>query len=143
MFTRIYIIDDDPIDRFIARTVVSSFCRDSEIEDFSEASSALNKLRHLAENDAFAFPKLILLDINMPLMNGFAFLDQLKVFPYPYIKNCSIFMLSSSANAKDLEQAMSSNVVKTYIIKPLTHQLFNNIIELESTKRQSSNVDPR
>jgi len=124
MFTSIYIIDDDPIDRFITKTVIRSFCLDSEIEEFSEASTAMTALRLLAENDAYRWPELILLDINMPVMNGFAFLDQLKEFSFPFLENCSIFMLTSSSNAKDVEQAINTTLVKTYIIKPLTHSLF-------------------
>jgi CheY-like chemotaxis protein len=141
MFTSIYIIDDDPIDRFITRTVIRSFCPDSKIEEFSEASTAMTALRLLAENDAYKWPELILLDINMPVMNGFTFLDQLKDFSFLFLENCSIFMITSSSNAKDVEQAMNTTLVKTYIIKPLTHSLFTNILEVESSRRPSSKVD--
>lgn len=135
MFSSIYIIDDDPVDQFIAQKVVNSIYAKSGIELFSEANSALAKLHLIANEDPTAFPELILLDINMPLMNGFGFLEKVRLLPPTCIENCMIVMLSSSVNRTDIEKAMTDGIVHTYLVKPLTKQVLDKVLQVKVAKR--------
>jgi CheY-like chemotaxis protein len=131
MAAYIFIIDDDPIDQFVAKKVISSVYIGSTIEVFSQAGSALNRLRWLAANEASHFPGLIFLDINMPIMNGFGFLEEFSGPMYEFTANCRVIILSSSLHEEDISKAMSHKVVKSYVSKPITTQILEYGIALK------------
>ena len=123
MAFHIFIIDDDPIDQFVTQKVISSLYTGSQIETFSQASSALAKLQCMAQEDTAHFPHLIILDINMPIMNGFDFLEGFAQLPTFLLSKCRVIMLSSSLHYQDISIAMTYKEVRTYISKPLTTQI--------------------
>jgi CheY-like chemotaxis protein len=123
MLTSVYIIDDDPIDCLIAQKIISSSCEHCDLTLFHSPTKALEALKELARENPSAFPHGIFLDINMPLMNGFTFLDHFMLLPAQVIKETSIFMLSSSISAEDISKAMDYKVVNTYFSKPLTSKV--------------------
>jgi CheY-like chemotaxis protein len=71
---------------------------------------------------------IIFLDINMPEMNGFDFLDELKVIAGDHFdQGCKIVMVTSSLNEKDRERAMSYPFVSNYMEKPLTLEYLSSL----------------
>jgi DNA-binding NarL/FixJ family response regulator len=131
MAAHIFIIDDDPIDQFVAKRVISSVYTESTIEVFSQADLALDKLRWLIANEASRFPGIIFLDINMPIMNGFGFLEEFTELLYGLNASCRVIILSSSLHEEDISKAMAHKVVKTYISKPITTQIIEYGIALK------------
>jgi CheY-like chemotaxis protein len=131
MAAHIFIIDDDPIDQFVAKRVISSVYTESTIEVFSQAGLALDRLRWLTVNEASRFPGLIFLDINMPIMNGFGFLEEFTELLSGLNASCKVIILSSSLHEEDISKAMSHRVVKTYISKPITTQILEYGIALK------------
>ena len=113
------IIDDDPIYVFGAKRVLeyANFCSNFMI--FENGKEALDTLVPLLKKDG-DFPGIILLDINMPVLDGWAFLDELK--DIDKAKELTIFIVSSSINKKDREKARSYEMVTNFIIKPLTKE---------------------
>ncbi|MBD8487578.1 response regulator [Echinicola sp. CAU 1574] len=115
-FDSIVLIDDDPINNLINKRLISKMNLSSNVEEFLEAENALEQIIALGHNKKL----LILLDINMPVMNGWDFLDQ-------YEQNCTgrddvILMLSSSIDFQDRKKSEEYLSVQGFIEKPLTSQ---------------------
>jgi len=115
----IVLIDDDPISIFISTSMLQSNT-EFRIIPYENAMDALDQLRQWSSLNAGPFPEIILLDINMPLMDGWEFLDEFQKFPRVLTDNCCVVMLSSSADVRDVEKSRSYSVVKDFISKPLT-----------------------
>jgi CheY-like chemotaxis protein len=126
---RILIIDDDPVNNMINQRLIKKFNSNFEIETVMDATKALDKL----ENEPDARPDLILLDINMPVMNGWEFLEAVRE------KNLSIVvvMLSSSIDKHDRSKSSSYPVVVDYLIKPLSIQRLQEVFERHGFQHQS------
>lgn len=114
----ILLVDDNYLDNYINNHVIE----DNNIaEKITIMDSPLNALSFLEEikNDFEAFPDLIFLDISMPKMDGFGFLEEFVKFPKAVEKKCVVIMLTSSNNPNDKARAFEFEVVKDYFIKPL------------------------
>jgi CheY-like chemotaxis protein len=111
----VLLIDDSEPDRIYTGIVLGRSGLPFEVRDFESARDALTLLA-----DAPQPPSLILLDINMPGMNGFAFLDAYEKLPEAHRRNTVVVMLSSSPADSDRQRALAHAVVKDYVVKPLT-----------------------
>jgi CheY-like chemotaxis protein len=119
----ILLIDDDSVNNLVnTRIIRRHFGFDPTV--FDEAERAL---QHLQTCDRTQFPELILLDINMPEMNGWDFLDALKTLPMELQHECRVIMLSSSIDVHDFKKASSYPFVQDFISKPLTAEALNVI----------------
>ena len=107
----ILIVDDNEADQLIANIAITDYDDQITLYKAYDGQEALELLNTLAEP-----PSLLLLDINMPRMGGFEFLDRYKAL---HDASAVVVMLSSSNQEKDKQKAFSSGLVKHYIIKPL------------------------
>jgi CheY-like chemotaxis protein len=118
------VIDDDDINIFIIKKIVEKTGYDINMVSKSNGQLAIDHLDNLLENNE-TFPQLILIDINMPVLNGWEFLeayDQLNIQ-----QRVDMYMLSSSVYENDIEKAKTYKKVKGFISKPLS---INRLIEL-------------
>ncbi len=116
-------MDDDPIANFINRAIVEE-CSVFEVEIAENGLEALDVLKACLLNSEC--PELILLDINMPIMNGHEFLEALEKVPEkPQMK---VIILSSSGAQKDIDAVYKK--VEAYITKPLTESKFQQILKI-------------
>ncbi len=118
MTKQFLIVDDSYIDRLVAGMLVK---RSFNIQDVVELSGGKLALDWITDNSGSLTKRLvILLDIMMPQMNGFEFLDQFEHLD-PSIKNSTtIIMLSSTIDPDDIERARKHPCVKKLISKPLS-----------------------
>jgi len=122
----VLLIDDNDIDNYINNHIVKKSKISDKISIKNSAIKALEYLESIKDN-VEEFPDLIFLDIGMPIMNGFDFLEELVKFPIVVNNQCSVVMLTSSNDKNDIERAKQFFVVKEYLIKPLKLDLLGTI----------------
>jgi CheY-like chemotaxis protein len=121
-FKKVMVIDDTPVDRYIAERCMLKYQFAEKVILMESSVGALNFLAALNDKPE-ELPELILLDIRMPQMDGFGFLERFADLSDSVKKNCNIMMLSSSANPLDKERAMANPYVIRFLVKPLTSEL--------------------
>lgn len=124
----VLILDDDDVSNFIYKKIIESSGIANEIVTFQKGRLALEYLIERI-NVKEGFPDMIFIDINMPVMNGWDFLDEYKEKVAPKVdKFVFISMLSSSVYKEDIQKAQSYEVVNEYISKPLTQESVAELI---------------
>jgi CheY-like chemotaxis protein len=124
-FSTVLLIDDEPIANFLHEIVIRQVGIGQEVLIFQQASRALDYL--LATFPPATPPSvLIFLDINMPLMDGFDFLEELQRKGYSALL-ASIVILSSSTHPIDQQKAKQYGI-KYYLSKPLTQSILQDFI---------------
>ncbi len=112
------VVDDQDVDRYIVSRNAKKYCLAEEIVTKASANAALEYLAQCSSNPA-ELPQLIFLDINMPEINGFEFLEHYELLPESVKSNCIIMMLSTSLYPVDHELAIANKYVKRFLNKPL------------------------
>lgn len=120
----ILIVEDDDVTRFLMMRVIKKVVQQQPILTASNGQEALGVLNQVCATEVC--PKLILLDINMPVMDGFEFLSALQESPLASLP-LKIVMLTSSANPLDVARA-NSYQVNGYLQKPLTEDKLKVIL---------------
>lgn len=119
--TTVLLIDDDEINNLICTKIIKKNDFADSIETCLGAKQALNYLHDaLDKKTGKPLPELILLDINMPAMNGWDFLEQYEKITELNKKDIVLIMLSSSMYVDDINRAKAYDTVSDYITKPLT-----------------------
>jgi CheY-like chemotaxis protein len=122
-YPTIMLIDDNEIDNLINQKMIEAAAISEKIFTYTSAKSGLEFLKNMEKLDLAdkILPDLIFLDIDMPLMDGFQFLDEFEKFSPTLKKKCKIIMLTSSINPQDYNLAKKYNTVKLFLNKPLAH----------------------
>lgn len=127
-YKKILVIDDLSIDRLIVERIIRGMNFSEAVVGFESAKDALIYLQDLDENTGY--PDLILLDIAMPIMNGFDFLDAFQVMPQPLKDSCKVVMLTSSLSTADYERVNSYDIVKGFLVKPFSKSMLATLENL-------------
>ena len=125
-YKKIMVIDDTHLDRFVAEQLLTKNAVAEEVICVGSAQHGLNYLNDCVVNND-PLPDLILLDIRMPEMDGFEFLEEFDKMPEAITSVCNIMMLSTSLDPEDLEKVQSNRHVKKFINKPLSKDKVNTI----------------
>lgn len=123
------IIDDDEVNNFICVRQLRAASFAEEAEFLLSGQEALDKLKSDAENAPENLPDIIFLDINMPMMSAWEFLQEYDPLSTKFVKEVKLFILSSSVYRKDQLRALDHDVVVDYLYKPLTKELLNKVKE--------------
>lgn len=117
-YKKAMVIDDNPIDLYVAKVVMAGSGFAESVLCINSAREALAHLRSLGETPA-EIPDFIFLDINMPEMTGFDFLDEYRHLPEDIRRKCIIMMLTTSLDETDRVRAEGNEFVKRFLNKPL------------------------
>ena len=112
-------IDDNDIDNFINKKLLLKTKFAVDIVEKKSATSALDYLKSMVDEPENV-PDIIFLDIMMPVMDGFDFLEEYDSLSDVIKSRCRIIMLSSTESFKDLNRANSNKYVYKFLNKPLT-----------------------
>ena len=125
-----YIIDDDNLYQFGMKRMLHHIAVETEIKQFHNGLEAIEFLTENKDKKS-NLPNIIFLDINMPVMNGWQFLDNFIALNLPASKHITIYMITSSVDNAEILRAASYKEIKNYIIKPISFdnmkEIFNNI----------------
>jgi CheY-like chemotaxis protein len=123
----IALVDDDKIFQLIATRNIKAANFSGQILQFNNGSEAIEYLeKHASEKSAL--PDVLFLDINMPLVDGWMFMEDYVSLKDRINKNIRIYMVSSSIDPKDIERAKSISDIREYITKPISRQKFAELI---------------
>ena len=134
MISSILVIDDCDLSQMVAQMEIEQFSADIQILEAFDGLEALELLRGLPSP-----PDLILLDINMPRMNGHEFL---AAYASEFTEHCKVAMISSSGLPSDRDECAQYPFVHHYLIKPFSRQHLNEVMESEQAKKVMQPAPP-
>lgn len=119
MLNKILLIDDNEADNYLHRMIISEADVTESIVDRRDGVSALEYLKTMEESE---LPELIFLDINMPRMNGWEFLEAYNELPFAKKQSVLVIMLTTSIFPKDRQRAEHLPNFSGFLNKPLTEE---------------------
>jgi len=124
-YKSVLLIDDSYVDNLINSKIIESLHFADEVKIINSPFEAISYLKEAAQTGEL--PDIIFLDIRMPAMNGFEFMNKLEPIKHLLPSNLKIYMLSSSLDPSDLRKVKENNLVTNFIGKPLTARALEEI----------------
>jgi CheY-like chemotaxis protein len=133
------IIDDSELDCFIAKKIIGQNNDRIKVTAYLDANIALRQIKEFNNDAADAFT-VILLDLYLPVMNGFEFIEEFEKLPYSVRNKYVVYVLSSTMNQSDVNRINRSESIVRLLNKPLTKVNFNSILaDMQDIKSLKSN----
>lgn len=122
------IIDDDPIFVYGTKRLMDEINFSDTIIVYDNGQDAIDGLNEMTANGN-DLPSVIFLDLNMPIMNGWEFLEDFIKIPNNNRDKVTVYIISSSVDPRDLERIKNYKVVNNYILKPLSPEDLHSVLE--------------
>jgi CheY-like chemotaxis protein len=125
------LVDDDKVYQFTSKMILEATQLTNKITTFFNGKDAIDFFLDVQNHQMELLPDVIFLDINMPIMNGWNFLEEFDKIYDSLPKKVLIYVVSSSVDESDMEKSKSFMSVTDYVIKPINKEkyrllLFNN-----------------
>lgn len=125
----ILLIDDDDINNFLSEELIALYWPSAKVSAIMYVEEAIKALTKKIKSQE-TLPDVILVDLNMPILNGWDFVEAFEKFDPEATKNTRIFIYSSSVYYKDIEKSKQYTCVKKFYSKPITQQ---QVVEMMQT----------
>lgn len=126
-FETVMIIDDNTIDLYISSRLIIKNYFGKKVLEYSDAKEALEYLQDHKDNIA-ELPQVIFVDIYMPMMSGFEFLEEYDKLPLDLKNNCRTYIVSSTIDNDDILRARRDRNVISLQVKPINKEFLDRII---------------
>jgi CheY-like chemotaxis protein len=123
----IWIVDDDNIYQIIVRKIISKIELFSSFSSYKNGKDAIDALKKAVENNE-NIPDVILLDINMPIMDGWEFMDEIVLYKSKLNQKIAIYIVSSSIAVQDKDKAKTYTEISGFLSKPITMDALYEIV---------------
>ena len=124
-YNNVLLIDDNEIDNFINERIITTSAFAKNVVVKKSANDALDYLKQIKGKDEQ--PDVIFLDLNMPVMDGFGFLEEFDKLNDTIKKNSKVIVLSSSISPEDINRASTNPYVYKYLNKPLSDKYLDAV----------------
>jgi len=128
---RVAVVDDDSSYQFLTSRTIRSIGHTDVILQFYDGSEAIHYLSQYAD-DPLQLPDLLLLDINMPRVDGWMFLDEFSTIKNRIAKKIQIIMVSSSIDSRDVARARENTNILDYVMKPVSAEKFRELLNTKA-----------
>lgn len=123
----LFLVDDDEIFVFLTKRTIEETNLADQIKIFGNGKDAIDFLRQAVQNKEM-LPEIIFLDLSMPIMDGWGFLEAYVALKPKLDKRITIYILSSSVSPHDIERAKTISVVSDFIVKPIVKDQFMEVV---------------
>ena len=124
------IIDDDLIYISLVKKIIERKNLCNKLLVFNDGKQSINYFETLLDTiDSDAIPEIIFLDLNMPIMDGWEFIERFKKIKNKFNKNIELYVVSSSINPTDINRAKAFNEVNDYLKKPINIDALEKIFK--------------
>jgi CheY-like chemotaxis protein len=124
-FTDVLLVEDDPITIMVCDRIIKMTSFAEKVKSCENGKIAIDYLSRLPENEHV--PTIIFLDINMPVMNGWDFLEEFDKIKVRFKSLPRIYLLSSTVDPEDYKKAKKFSLVEDFISKPLSKEALQTI----------------
>lgn len=125
-YSSVMLIDDSEIDNFINGKMLEGCNFAEHVFVHTSSKSALEFMQNIDQFKDISqkiLPQVIFLDVNMPMMDGLQFLDELAKVKPAISSSCKIYLLTASQNPSDIERAKKNKLITSIIQKPLSESM--------------------
>jgi len=128
MPSSVLLIDDGVIDNYIFETLLKRSGKDVITTVCPNGKIAIDKLEELQLKDKAILPEYIIVDLNMPTMNGWEFLNEYQRLGIDSALNSKVYVITSSIFESDYNRSQDYSFVKGFISKPINSKTLNSIL---------------
>ncbi|MBX2906485.1 MAG: response regulator [Taibaiella sp.] len=127
---RFVLVDDVSVNNLLVGRIIQKLLPGASVSQFTDGGQAFEFLKDMDDADReHGKPLVVLLDIYMPTMDGWAFLDSWQELSEVKKRGVQLWILSSSISPADRERARSSSLIAGYLSKPFTAESINTIVQ--------------
>ena len=126
-FTNVLLVEDDPITIMVCDRIIKMSAFAENVTSCENGKKAIDFLNNQTAASSY-IPDIIFLDINMPVMNGWDFLEEFEKIHHTYKATPRVYILSSTVDPEDYKKAKSYSSVEDFISKPLSKEFLDKIV---------------